>query len=568
MLDHIIDALRSAGVEPSLRWSAAKKSAPRAESRVERFVDESLSGSENVLRALRAWPDDGTPFLYATSDLPYVDADAVRDFVARSARRGAGDCDLRISAISDRGFPTRRRRLELRWPANVSSTVGFFSIPAAFRALRRSCNASLRRTETAVAHGELVSPLAILRFASRALEYRTLEAMATSVLVQGPATAVRHCAPELGFDVDTVIEYQLCLRATLTHFRLALFWLGIQAVWGALLGDFTPIAHDRARRRVIAVIAYGRLATAGADVAAMVQILVGFWSDARRAKGSRRIEFYTSGAIGVPPLPSSSSTTRAVSHADHRLHRASRKLNVAIGPYQAIIPDFVRTLANRHCIVVDGCAAKRWKCRRCACREFDRKREIARLGARDYCSWNLRRHVGTGPAYRCATPVNDERLSRVTRPFVDLFVSRALVYVGFYTLLVILLFYVEGCLGTPSLAAARRETGDSDSRVHARRNAWRGDRGTAERPSRQAACRHHRWRAPCYRTWYCSSPPITLGVAIMRRCRRSRLGGLSCCGLGYCVPHPSRWCDRNDMGIWNLALSSRRWSRPPSRLCP
>ena len=48
---------------------------------------------------------------------------------------------------------------------------------------------------------------------------------------------------------------------------------------------------------------------------------------------------------------------------------------------------------------------------------------------------------------------------RVTRPFVDLFISRALVYAGFYTLLGYLLFYVQGVLGIAALADAKRHTG-------------------------------------------------------------------------------------------------------------
>ena len=48
---------------------------------------------------------------------------------------------------------------------------------------------------------------------------------------------------------------------------------------------------------------------------------------------------------------------------------------------------------------------------------------------------------------------------RVTRPFVDLFISRALVYAGFYTLLGYLLFYVQSVLGIAALADAKRHTG-------------------------------------------------------------------------------------------------------------
>jgi len=53
------------------------------------------------------------------------------------------------------------------------------------------------------------------------------------------------------------------------------------------------------------------------------------------------------------------------------------------------------------------------------------------------------------------SPPPHERF-RVTRAFVDLFVSRALVYVGFYTLVGYLLFYVTEVLGVPAGAAAQR----------------------------------------------------------------------------------------------------------------
>ena len=80
-------------------------------------------------------------------------------------------------------------------------------------------------------------------------------------------------------------------------FRLALFWLGIQAVWGALLG-ISLQSRTIELAPGDALIAYGRLATAGAIVAAIVQVVVGFYSDARRRGGSRRVEFYVAGALG------------------------------------------------------------------------------------------------------------------------------------------------------------------------------------------------------------------------------------------------------------------------------
>ena len=123
-------------------------------------------------------------------------------------------------------------------------------------------------------------------------------------------------------------------------FRLALFWLGVQAVWGALLG----ISLQARTIELVpgnALVAYGRLATAGALVAAVVQVIVGLRSDARRRAGSRRVEFYAFGALAgaVALLLFYDAGNLLVLTLAYLAIQAS--LNVAIGPYQAIIPDFV-----------------------------------------------------------------------------------------------------------------------------------------------------------------------------------------------------------------------------------
>ena len=80
---------------------------------------------------------------------------------------------------------------------------------------------------------------------------------------------------------------------------------------------------------------------------------------------------------------------------------------------------------------MDGGAAIGWKRDRCACREFHRKREIARFGA---VAALLLVTCAVTSAHarvcRCANPPKRRRRLRVTRPFIDLFVSRALIYVG------------------------------------------------------------------------------------------------------------------------------------------
>jgi MFS family permease len=135
-------------------------------------------------------------------------------------------------------------------------------------------------------------------------------------------------------------------------------------------------------------------------------------------------------------------------------------LNVAIGPYQAIIPDFVEQhragTASSAMAALQGLG-----------------NAIGALGASFILNLRLLgASLGALLLATCAVTVAHARTfpmrsneitraqsPRLTRAFVDLFISRALVYVGFYTLLGYLLFYVTTVLGAPTLNDARRETG-------------------------------------------------------------------------------------------------------------
>lgn len=241
-------------------------------------------------------------------------------------------------------------------------------------------------------------------------------------------------------------------------FRLALFWLGIQAVWGALLG-ISLQARTIELAIGSAVIAYGHLATIGAATAAVTQIVVGIVSDTRRCHGSRRIEFYLFGALVGATAITFFYSARTFFSLTVAFVALQAGLNVAIGPYQAIIPDFIE--AKRVGIASSWMAALQ-----------SAGNAIGALAASFIASTTaLAATLGGVLLLTCAVTSRHARgltlresaekhePLRVTRPFVDLFISRALVYVGFYTLLGYLLFYVEAVLPAASLMGARRETG-------------------------------------------------------------------------------------------------------------
>ncbi|HET6276924.1 MAG TPA: NTP transferase domain-containing protein [Candidatus Cybelea sp.] len=203
MLERMIGALRAAGVS---EIAVVGGNEVRAEcgSTIERFVQESESGSENLLRALRAWPEDER-LIYATSDLPYVTAAAIGDFVKRV---GQGTLAVALSEYADftarfPGAPPFGITLARERVVNG----GLFSIPqGAGEKLAAMATRFFEARKRPWRMASLVGPAVLIRFLSGRLRVADLETMALHVL-QVPAQALRGCSPELAFDVDTIDEY-------------------------------------------------------------------------------------------------------------------------------------------------------------------------------------------------------------------------------------------------------------------------------------------------------------------------------------------------------------------------
>lgn len=205
MLERVIAALRSAGAT-RIALVGGREVRAAAAHQVERFIDESPSGSQNMLRALRAWPDDGEPLLYATSDLPYVTAAAVADFIGRVPPK-----TLSIPLCEHVAFVARFPDAP---PAGITLAGervvngGVFLIP-------EGCTESLAAIATQFFDARkrpwqmagLVGAGILFRFAFRRLSVADLEKRARKTL--GVASlGLRNAAPELAFDVDTENEYR------------------------------------------------------------------------------------------------------------------------------------------------------------------------------------------------------------------------------------------------------------------------------------------------------------------------------------------------------------------------
>lgn len=205
MLERIIDALREAGASRIAVVGGSEVHAACA-SRIDRFVDEAESGGENLLRALGAWPADGTPLLYATSDLPYVTASTIADFLKSVPEHTLalplaefGDFAMRFPLAPPFGITLCGERVV---------NGGVFSIPSeSLEPLARLATRFFDARKKPWRMASLVSPAVLLRYLVGRLRIGELEALATRVL-EVPALAVRGCAPELAFDADTLLDYR------------------------------------------------------------------------------------------------------------------------------------------------------------------------------------------------------------------------------------------------------------------------------------------------------------------------------------------------------------------------
>ncbi len=204
MLERMLAALREAGVG-EIAVVGGQEVRRACGSAIDRFVEESPSGSENLLRALRAWPQDER-LIYATSDLPYVTAPAIGDFLNRVgqgtlavALSEHGDFIARFPDAPPVGITLARERVV---------NGGLFSIPqGATEKLAAIATRFFEARKRPWRMASLVGPAVLIRFLSGRLRVSDLETMALHVL-QVPAQALRGCAPELAFDVDTIDEYR------------------------------------------------------------------------------------------------------------------------------------------------------------------------------------------------------------------------------------------------------------------------------------------------------------------------------------------------------------------------
>jgi len=246
-------------------------------------------------------------------------------------------------------------------------------------------------------------------------------------------------------------------RSTASPARIAALWFGVQLVWGAVLG-ISLQARCADLGGVTSLAIFGAISTSGACAAAIAQLIVGPISDRMRRAGRGRDAFYAIGAVLAVIALVAFYAADNVPKLFVAFVLLQLAMNVAIGPYQAIVPD---TLAPQRYGAGSGWLA-------------------AMAGAGNAIGAVLAAALGTTPLLGAVLAITLLSSAAVTlahlrglrlqplssaapvaysRTLVDLFISRAFVYLGFYTMLDYLYFFVATLLPAHFWLDATRASG-------------------------------------------------------------------------------------------------------------
>jgi len=208
LIDPVIEAVRG------IRGMALAVVGPLAvrdycEHRTDRFIEAAAAGGENIVRALRAFPD-ASQIVFLTSDLPFVDAAGLREFIDASAGHGLTMALSSQQSYCDRfpGAPPHAVRLGAASYANGSAFVIERGAVAAVERVAERVFAARKSLPRLAAL--LGVPLSV-RFALRTLRIADIERR-TSDLLGVSARAIVTADPGLCFDIDDATDWRYAQR--------------------------------------------------------------------------------------------------------------------------------------------------------------------------------------------------------------------------------------------------------------------------------------------------------------------------------------------------------------------
>ena len=203
LLDVVLDACAGAGIE-SVAVVGGAEVRTRLAGRDVRVIDAAVDGGTNVLRALDAWP--GERFVYLTSDMPFANADGLRELIARSGEFALTMALAGVAAYEAR-FPGAGEHSVALGGERVANGNAFVIGPTAVAPVRAFATKLFHARKSLPRLALLLGPSLCWRFATKQLTIADIEAFGRRRL--GVAVgALRDCDPGLCYDVDSLDDYR------------------------------------------------------------------------------------------------------------------------------------------------------------------------------------------------------------------------------------------------------------------------------------------------------------------------------------------------------------------------
>jgi len=172
------------------------------------FIPEAPTGAQNVHLALGAFGEDA--FMYLTSDLPFISGAHARAFLERTPAASLG-VPLAAAADYERRFPLAPEHATTIGGERISNGSVFLIPPNAARVIDSMAQRLFNARKDLLGMAVMLGPSLLLKFAFKRLTIADVEGKAASLLGFS-ALAVRDCAPELCFDIDTIEDYRYALE--------------------------------------------------------------------------------------------------------------------------------------------------------------------------------------------------------------------------------------------------------------------------------------------------------------------------------------------------------------------
>ncbi|MCD4785395.1 MAG: nucleotidyltransferase family protein [Candidatus Eremiobacteraeota bacterium] len=211
LLQRAVYALRESGVISRIALVAPEEMRGTPEVRgVDDFIPADKSGVENILRGLRNFKDDKHVVL-CTSDLPFINANAVKDFIERCPEDAAVCYPI---FERDEINPSIRPGV----PSYIKLRDGHFTGGSIFRLDTAVCllgideiGKSFRKRKSALGMASLLGWRFVLELLLGRAKLESLIKRAGEI-IGGKCVAVRGCDPVITMDIDDEKSYLFSLE--------------------------------------------------------------------------------------------------------------------------------------------------------------------------------------------------------------------------------------------------------------------------------------------------------------------------------------------------------------------